>query len=271
MKDRPIGIYDSGIGGVTVLEALCKRFPRERFVYFADTLNLPYGEKSKIQIIKYSKNIISWFQNKIEAKLVVAACHTSSGIALDKIASNFRIPIVGTMFPLLSCLENNVDYKKVGIIATPASAANHTHAKFLRKHGFQGEIFSISCPNFVPLIEAGQLKGEALSICAKNYLNIFEKQDLDTLIYGCTHYPIIKSIIEEILPTKIKYIDPAEFMAQEVETLLTKSMLLNDISSSLPPHFYCSSNPEAFLAKLQRLRPVHPASVTYENIHASFN
>lgn len=270
MKDKPIGIYDSGIGGVTVLEALRKKFPGERFIYFADTLNLPYGEKSKEQIINYSINIINWFQNKIGAKLVVAACHTSSGIALDEISSHFSIPIVGTMFPLLSCMGNN-NYKKVGIIATPASAANRTHEKFLRKHGFQGKVFSIGCPNFVPLIEAGHLEEDALRACAKNYLTIFEKQGLDTLVYGCTHYPFIKALIEEILPAEMKYIDPSEHIAQEVEDLLTRSMLLNDDIESLPTRFYCSNNPEVFLTKLQKLSAIYTDSVTLENIHDLFN
>lgn len=269
MKDRPIGIYDSGIGGATVLEVLCKRFPRERFIYFADTINLPYGEKSNAQIIHYSSNIISWFQNEIGAKLVVAACHTSSGIALDKISSNFKIPVVGTMLPLLKCIETNDASKKVGIIATPASAANQTHAKFLKMHGFQGQVFSIGCPDFVPLIEAGHLKEEALRVCAKKYLSIFEKQQLDTLVYGCTHYPIIKSIIEEILPTEMEYVDPAEYMAHAVEDLLTKSMLFNESMSALPPRFYCSNNPEVFLNKLKHLRTIFTDSVTLENIHGA--
>ncbi|WP_052045883.1 glutamate racemase [Candidatus Paracaedibacter symbiosus] len=269
MKVRPIGVYDSGIGGLTVLKVLKEKLPNESFVYFADTANLPYGNKSKAQIIDYSNNIISWFQNDIGAKLVVAACHTSSGLALEEISDNFAVPIVGTIYPLLNCILNNDFYKKIGVIATPASVAIRTHEKVIIKHGFHGQIFSIECPDFVPLIEADQLNMDALKECARNYLSIFERLQLDTLIYGCTHYPLIKSVIEEILPNGIRYIDPAEHITQEVVRLLTQNSLLNESSDQTPSRFYCSNNPELFSTKVEKLMGIYKPSIALKDVHNS--
>jgi len=251
MDRRPIGIYDSGVGGLTVLMALKKALPNEDFIYFADTVNLPYGNKSPEQITEFSHRIISWMQNKISAKMVISACHTSSALALESASNKFKIPVIGTIMPLLRCIINNNSYKRIGIIATLASATSRAHETIFLKNGFTGTVRSIACPDFVPLIESNQIDLLTLKKCATEYLSVFKEENLDTLIYGCTHYPFIKNIITNILPIEMQYIDPAEYISIEVEESLSSSSSLNKSGGNVK--FYSSSDPEAFAAKLNLL------------------
>ena len=250
---NPIGIYDSGIGGLTVLNELVSQFPYENFVYFADTFHLPYGNKSQEQIIQYSHDIISFFQNTINAKMVIAACNTSSALALDVISNDFHIPIIGTIYPLLGHIHNS---KKLGIIATQASADSRMHERIFKSHGFEGEVISVGCPKFTPLIEAGSFDSDELKECATEYLSLFQRQKIDTLVYGCTHYPFIKNLIESLLPESTKYIDPAHYIAQEV-----KKFMIQPQTKRGSVQYYCSSDPEIFEQKLKRLMNIKNPSV----------
>jgi glutamate racemase len=253
LTKRPIGVYDSGVGGFTVLKALQEKMPNETFIYFADTENLPYGNKTKEQIVEYSHRIISWFQNKKDAKMVIAACHTSSALAIDLISYNFELPIIGTIYPLIRTVTNNKKHKNIGIIATSASAESRMHEKIFRQNGFTGNIVSISCPTFVPLIESKEMDVEAIKTAAKEYLAPFFEQKLDTLIYGCTHYPFIKDIIEQILPSNISFIDPANYIADEAYTWLENKNLLNTEKKYALDQYFCSHDPKMFESKLGQL------------------
>lgn len=253
MNSKPIGVYDSGLGGLTVLKVLQKKFPHENFIYFADTANLPYGNKSPEQITQFSHEIITYLQNTLGVKLVVAACHTSSALALEKISQHFRVPIIGTIYPLLKNILNNNQHQRIGIIATEASANSRTHEKIFRHHGFQGQIFSIACPHFVPWIEDLQPDHAEIEQHAKNYLSIFHEEKLDTLIYGCTHYPFLQPLIENILPKTMLYLDPAEQMAHEISELLQAQHLKNHNTAPGRTEFYCSQDPVSFAKKIHRL------------------
>ncbi|MBP9723097.1 MAG: glutamate racemase [Gammaproteobacteria bacterium] len=252
-KQSPIGIYDSGIGGLTVLKTLINQLPNEKFVYFADTANLPYGNKTPDQITQYSHQIIDWFQNIVKAKIVVAACHTSSAIALQTTPAHVTIPIINTIQPILDNLVNNKSHKNIGIIATPASAESGIHARLIKAHGFTGKVISISCPNFVPLIEADSPEAD-LDHHIALYLDQFKQEQFDTLIFGCTHYPLIKANISKFLPDTMLYIDPAEQITATVINLLAKNSLHNTLESATPElEFYCSKDPDLFTLKIQKL------------------
>lgn len=250
MSTRPIGIYDSGIGGLTVLQALQEKLPHESFVYFADTAHLPYGTKSAAEIIQYSHDIVSWFQNDLGAKLVIAACHTSSALALEHIAPSFSIPLIGTIYPLLPALQGSS--QRVGLIATPASVKSRMHETIFRAYGFTGEFVPIACPEFVPLIEATPTDRHAIRQYAEHYLQAFETHQLDTLLYGCTHYPFIHTIIQELLPTTTRYLNPARFIADKAyQTLLEHEQLSKADFGSV--QYYCSQTPEILETKLMAL------------------
>lgn len=243
---HPIGIFDSGVGGLTVLRALREALPHERIAYFADTANVPYGDKSPEQIKGFSRRILKWMQDDLGVKLVVAACHTSSALALNEVAKEFRIPVIGTIDPTISAVLQDPQHTRVGIIATPASAGKRTHETALIQSGFQGMIHTIACQEFVPLIEAGKLEGPQLHTITQHYLEPFHSMNLTTLIYGCTHYPWIADVISQYLPPAVICIDPAQHIVAETTQTLMKKSLLNQALLSQPVDFYCSARPEQF-------------------------
>lgn len=273
-QNQPIGIYDSGIGGLTVLKTLLEKLPNERFVYFADTANLPYGNKTPEEITTFSHRIISWFQNTVKTKLVIAACHTSSAIALENVADHFDVPVIGTIHPMLEPLLTNSAHRKIGIIATPASANSLMHETIIKAQGFSGKITSIACPNFVPLIESLQHTSEHheqdLDYHAELYLGKFIEEELDTLIFGCTHYPLIKAHIAKYLPEHVTYIDPADYIALSATKLLANTNLLRSSPEQIQPktqlEFYCSKDPNVFTNKLQKIL----ASNDIARLHSKF-
>lgn len=252
MSTKPIGIYDSGVGGLTVLKALQRQLPHENFVYFADTAHLPYGDKTPLQIMHYTNAILTWMQDVAKVKMVVAACHTSSAIALPTLSPKFSMPIIGTIEPLVSAIDQAA---KIGIIATPATTTSLMHEQVFRQHSFTGTILTIGCPTFVPLIEAGLAQGQLNAILlqehAAAYLTPFHSHQLNTLIYGCTHYPLIKSIIEPLLPTGVHCIDPAEIIAKQVAHTLEQYHLQN--TSGLKPSvkFECNTDQIVFQQKVE--------------------
>jgi glutamate racemase len=251
---RPIGVFDSGCGGLTVLRVLQSYFPHENFVYYADTAHLPYGTKSPEEIHKYTYNALTWLQNVAQVKLIVVACHTSSAIALETVRSHFEIPIIGTIYPLVETIIKNNTYQKIGIIATPASAHSGMHRKVLYAHGFNGIVESIACPLFVPLIEAPTQNIASLTAAACEYLQPFYTQCLDTLVYGCTHYPLIAPIIKNVLPTHIQYIDPAYAIADAVVSVLHNVTFSHSHAASHgTTQYYCSGDKNIFSLKIKQI------------------
>jgi glutamate racemase len=263
---RPIGIFDSGIGGLTVLQELQAILPYEDFIYFADTLNLPYGNKTPAQILDYSRRIVQWMQDVMNVKLAVAACHTSSALALDTLSSEFNLPLTGTLHPLARTVLDDFPFSKIGILATPVSVESQVHKKILENSGFKGEVRLIACPDFVPLIEEGHLCDPAISAKASIYLKPFKLLDLNTLVFGCTHYPFIKQVIETILPENVVYIDPAHSIAREVYEQITLAGQQNNTDKEGKVQFYCSGNPEHLMQKIIKISSFPVSSVIQENL-----
>jgi glutamate racemase len=263
---QPIGIFDSGIGGLTVLRKLQNALPHEQFVYCADAANLPYGDKTPEQIISYARQTLNWMQNEMGTKLVVAACHTSSATALDTVSNEFDIPIVGTIYPMVENLLAHYQNRRIGIIATPTSVNSRMHESILMKAGYQGHITSISCPNFVPIIESGRISGPELLRSAREYLEVFHSDKLDTLIYGCTHYPWISDIIQQLLPMGVDFIDPAEHIASKVSQELYKHKMLNTSWDKAKVKFYTSGDTDRFSSQVNLLLSIPNPEVAYVNL-----
>jgi glutamate racemase len=267
---RPIGIFDSGIGGLTVLKELQRALPHEQFVYFADTANLPYGEKTPEQIIDYARRTLAWMQDDIDAKLVIAACHTSSATALDIVSNDFSIPVIGTIYPMVENILQNHQGARIGIIATPTSVNSRTHENVLIKSGFNGYVQSISCPRFVPLIESGHISGPELLGASREYLSVFKEYNLNALVYGCTHYPWIADIIQQIVPETVSFIDPAASIAAKAFQELYKHKMLNTLIDSSKTEFYCSGSPEAFSSQISQLMSIPKPLVAVKMLTDSF-
>lgn len=261
--NHPIGIFDSGVGGLTVLRALRAALPYERMIYFADTANVPYGDKTPEQIKGFSKQILQWMQNELGVKLVIAACHTSSALALSEVAKEFKIPVIGTIDPTVAAILQDKRHSRVGIIATPASALNLTHERALIRSGFDGLIHTIACKEFVPLIETGNLNSKDVHEVAQHYLEPFHEMNLTTLIYGCTHYPWISDVIVRYLPPAVTCIDPAHHMVAETTQTLIKLGLLNRGPQNYNVDFYCSARPDQFAEATARflLMPTPPVKL----------
>ena len=246
-KNAPIGLFDSGVGGLTVFNEILKQLPNERVIYFGDTSRVPYGSKSKETIIKYCKQIVNFLLTK-NVKAVVIACNTASAHSLEELQKEYDFPIVGVVIPGAKAAIASTVTKRIGVIATEGTVHSEIYAKVI--HGLTPDAVVISkpCPLFVPLVEEGWTKGTATEEVVKRYLSEFEGENIDTLILGCTHFPLLRNTIKKVVGDRVKLINPAH----ETAKILTEQLEANNILSDTPANelkheFYVSGNPEKFL------------------------
>jgi len=214
MCDKPIGIFDSGLGGLTVLKEIHRMMPGENLVYFGDSKRTPYGTKSKEAIINFSFQDMRFMLSK-NVKAVVIACNTISSNALDAIKSEFNIPILEVIEPGAKAGVLVTENKNIGVIATPATIDSKAYKKELLSLDKELNVFQKSCPLFVPLVEEGAMfwNSEIAFLTAAHYLQDLKSQDIDTLILGCTHYPLLKGVIQKVMGKGVKLIDSASSIA----------------------------------------------------------
>ncbi len=218
-QKRPIGIFDSGVGGLTVFKEIRKEFPFEDIIYFGDTARVPYGPKSKNTVIEYSvQNARFLLQNG--AKIIVVACNTSSSVALDYLKQNLSIPVIGVIEPGATAAVSNSKNKKIGVIGTEGTIRSRAYFNAILEIEKQAEIFSIACPLFVPLVEEGWESHRITKEIIKAYLYPILKKNIDALVLGCTHYPILKKTLREVIGNNVNLIDSAEAIAKSLEKLL---------------------------------------------------
>ena len=219
-----IGVFDSGLGGLTVLRELKELMPFEKFIYFGDTAHIPYGNKSKGTVEKYCLDIINFLQTR-KIKLIIVACNTASSVALKKIKAFTQIPIIDVVSPCVMDAISKTKKKRVGIIGTETTIKSKSYQKQINTINKDIKIFSKACPLFVPVIEEGATQQKFVMAIAKFYLSKFNKNNIDVLILGCTHYPMIKEIIKNNLSPKIKIIDSAHSTAQYVNSYIHKHQI----------------------------------------------
>ncbi len=227
MDNRPIGVFDSGIGGLTVVNSLIDKMPNETIIYLGDTARLPYGNKSSRSIKLFSKRITQWLIEK-DCKLIIVACNTASALALKFLCSEFNIPIIGMIRPGAILATETSKTNRIGVLGTLATISSKSYEKTLLDINNKITVFSKACPLFVPLAEEGWVKGEIPKSIARVYLKEIKDSKIDTLILGCTHYPIMKPIISEVLGRGIKLIDPGKASAKSVKKILTKENINAD-------------------------------------------
>ncbi len=248
MDRRAIGVFDSGLGGLTAVKKLMEVMPREDIIYFGDTGRVPYGGRSRETIIKYAGQDIE-FLRKFNIKAVVAACGTVSTNGLEEISGGFDFPVMGVLGPAASAAARMTKTGRIGIIGTAASIRSGAYERRLMELLPGCRIFSRACPLLVPVIEEGRIrKGDRLlSLVADEYLSYFDDKDIDTLIMGCTHYPIIADTIAERLGG-VNLIDPGGETAKELSGFLRERGLLTD-SEKGSCRFYVSDSVEGFAEK----------------------
>lgn len=225
-KNSPIGIFDSGLGGLTVAKQIIKLLPHEDIIYLGDTARVPYGPRSPEIIKKFSEENTKFLVDK-NVKCIVIACNTSSAVAADYLKKKFKnVPIFEVINP--AAKEAAKTGVKIGIIGTRATIGSKAYEKDIKKYSKTTKIISLVCPMLVPFIEEGETKSAGLKVVAREYLSKFKIDKIDTLVMGCTHYPIIEKIIVGVVGNKVKIVDPGKSVAKEISNFLTFKKMLNN-------------------------------------------
>lgn len=247
-KNAPIGVFDSGVGGLTVAREIMRQIPNERIVYFGDTARVPYGSKSKDNIIKFSRQIIRFLQTE-NVKAIVIACNTASALALDEMQQEFDLPILGVVKPGAKVAVETTVNKRIGLIGTEANIRSGVYTRYIKSLDDEAKVFEKACPLFVPLVEEGWLHDDITLQVASRYLEELKEKDIDTLIMGCTHYPLIRSTIRKVMGDKVNLVNPAYETAIELKNLLERDNLANKCDVDSPSsmyRFYVSDAEEKF-------------------------
>jgi len=248
-SSNPIGIFDSGLGGLTVLREIEKILPQENIVYFGDTAHLPYGSKSKSAIIKFStQNVLFLLKKKV--KMVVIACNTSSSLALDYLKSIFTVPMLGVIDAGVQKAVMVSESKKIAVIGTKSTIGSGSYQKRINALDRDVKVYAKACPLFVPLTEEGLIKGKIVSDIVRMYLKDI-KGKVDTLILGCTHYPILKNTIAAYLKG-VYMVDSAKEVALKTKTILERNSLINETHVVPKKEFYVTDEPKEFV-KMARI------------------
>lgn len=234
-KTAPIGVFDSGVGGLTVVREMIRQLPNENIVYFGDTARVPYGSKSQNTIIRFSEQIIRFLKKK-KVKAIVIACNTASALALDAVRDEFDVPILGVVIPGARAAVEATQNLKVGVVGTDATVQSGMYTKII--HGMNPEITVIekACPLFVPLVEEGFKEHKVTQEIIDYYLESIKRTDIDAMILGCTHYPLLRSKIRAYMGDGIQIVNPAYETAMDLKKLLKEQDMENDGRKA--PHSY---------------------------------
>lgn len=250
--DRPIGIFDSGVGGLTVVQKMSELLPHEKIIYFGDTARVPYGNKSRETVMRFSEEIVSFLLN-FDVKLIVIACNTSSSLCERELGRRFGIPVIGVVEPgVYEALKLSRE-KRIGVIGTPATISSNVYRDSIKKIEKGAFVIQKSCPLFVPLVENGHLNDKITYEIAGMYLSPLFKKKIDTLILGCTHYPLLKGVIENIADRRMELVDSSMAVAKYVKNILLKKSIMargKKIMSGCrekKDRFFVSDDPKGFM------------------------
>ncbi len=222
----PVGVFDSGVGGLTVAREIMRNLPEERIVYFGDTARVPYGSKSKDTVIRYSRQIIRFLKTQ-GVKAIVIACNTASALALEEVEKELDLPILGVLKPGARVAAKTTRNKKIGVIGTESTINSHMYDRFIQAQDPEISVYGKACPLFVPLVEEGWLKDPVTEEVARRYLDELMHQGIDSLILGCTHYPLLRSLLRRITGESVTLVNPAYETAKELGSLLKEKGLAN--------------------------------------------
>ena len=243
--NRPIGIFDSGVGGLTVVRALLEKLPQESFIYFGDTAHVPYGNKSEQELMGYAHEIISFLLNQ-EVKAVIVACGTHSSITLPRIAGQYDIPLLGVVKAAARCAVKTTRNGKIGIAATRATVNSRAYTGEIQRLDGRLQVYETACPSFVPLVEEGKLEEEETREAVSEYLQPLLDQGIDSLVLGCTHYPFLSKVINEFTGEGIELIDPSCKTVEQVTDIFSQQDLFSMQNPTGFRKFYVSGNDDSF-------------------------
>lgn len=250
----PIGVFDSGIGGLTVVREIISNLPSENIVYFGDTARVPYGNKSKNTVLRYSRQIVRFLETK-NVKAIVVACNTASALALDELEKEIDIPIIGVVKPGAYAAINTTKNNKIGVIATQSTVQSRLYQELIMKDDPKAEVFAKACPLFVPLVEEGWTDDEITLEVAKRYLKELQDKNIDTLILGCTHYPLLYDLISGYLGDKITLVNPAYETSRSLKKLLAELGIENKSGAEAEYDFYVSDSIDKYINFAESILP----------------
>lgn len=241
--ELPVGIFDSGVGGLTVMKEIIELLPGENIIYFGDTARVPYGTRSREIVTKYSMENTEFLMSK-GIKALVVACNTASSISLPLLRREFSVPVIGVVEPGARAAAAGTKLKKVAVIGTEATINSRSYEEAIKAIDSSVEVSGIACPLFVPLIEEGWLNGEIVKLTAEKYLSSLRYNCVDSIVLGCTHYPMIKDVIKDV--SGVPLIDSAVETAKEVKRVLEEKGMLRQSGEEGSREFYVTDFPEKF-------------------------
>lgn len=254
--NHPIGVFDSGVGGLTVAREIMRQLPNEDLVYFGDTARVPYGSKSKKTVVKYSKQIVRFLRTK-NVKAIVVACNTASALALDELAEEIDIPIVGVVKPGAKMAVETTRTGNVGVIGTASTVKSGIYNEYIRGLNPDITVVSKACPLFVPLVEEGLLEDRVTEDIVSRYLQEMKEYHVDALVLGCTHYPLLRNVIKRFMGEEVTLVNPAFETAKCLKELLTEQGLLNRKKHRSEYEYYVSDGAESFISFADSVLPCH--------------
>ena len=247
-KDAPIGVFDSGVGGLTVAKEIMHQLPDEKIVYFGDTARVPYGSKSRDTVTRYSRQIVRFLETH-QVKTIVVACNTASAYALDEIEKEIDIPMIGVVRPAVEVASKTTRNGRIGVIATQATIDSRVYSTYIKQISPDMDVIGKACPLFCPLVEEGLLEDPVTDEIARRYLLELVDIGIDTLILGCTHYPLIRKTIARVVGDGVTLVNPAYETARELKEMLLEKDLLTAKKPDLGTdryRFFVSDGAEKF-------------------------
>ena len=255
-REAPIGVFDSGVGGLTVAREIMKNLPNERMIYFGDTARVPYGSKSRETVLRYSRQIVKFLQGK-GVKAIVVACNTASALALDELEKEIDIPIIGVVKSGAKVAAETTVNKKIGVIATESTISSEMYQDYIHEINPEIKVFGKACPLFVPLVEEGLLEDTITEQVATRYLQDLKTEQIDSLILGCTHYPLLSKTLGKTMGEDVKLVNPAYETAVELGKLLTQLDLASEAPAGESQYqFYVSDAAKKFTQFANSILPV---------------
>ncbi len=235
--NNPIGVFDSGVGGLTVAREIMRQLPNERIVYFGDTARVPYGSKSKETVTRFSRQIVHFLETQ-DVKAIVVACNTVSAYALEELEKEVDIPMIGVVKPGVRAALDATVNKKIGVICTEATMNSGIYSRYIQENDSSVKILGKACPLFVPLVEEGLWEDPVTDEIARRYLTELVDSGIDTLILGCTHYPMLRSTVRKIMGESVTLVNPAYETARELKALLADKGLESEHRPELGTELY---------------------------------
>ncbi|MEE1313200.1 MAG: glutamate racemase [Lachnospiraceae bacterium] len=252
--EAPIGIFDSGVGGLTVTREIMRQLPKENLVYFGDTARVPYGTKSKKTIIRYSEQISRFLLTK-KVKAIVIACNTASAVALEALQEEFDVPVIGVVEPGAIAASMATKKNSIGVIGTKATVRSGIYEKYIRAIDPSITVVTKACPLFVPLVEEGLIEDRITDDMVERYLSEFLEYKIDALVLGCTHYPLLYNPIKRYVGKDVRLVNPAYETAKMLKALLTEKHMLNTSMESAKYEYYASDMSDLFLSFANNVLP----------------